>query len=108
MRGKECGTFCVSSNGAQGVTVNGAQSSTITITWERWSSIYHECREESLVGLCGYGRWSGGRGMASGLEDEDYYEPKDEEQEKEDALPPASILLVPVERRNQKEKEGEK
>ena len=64
-------------------------------------------REESLVGLCGYGRWSGGRGMASGLEDEDYYEPKDEEQEKEDALPPASILLVPVERRNQKEKEGE-
>ncbi len=46
--------------------------------------------------------------MASGLEDEDYYEPKDEEQEKEDALPPASILLVPVERRNQKEKEGEK
>jgi hypothetical protein len=46
--------------------------------------------------------------VASGLEDEDYYEPKDEEQEKEDALPSASILLVPVERRNQKEKEGEK
>src|SRR6266850_4817925 len=45
--------------------------------------------------------------MASGLEDEDQYEPKDEEQEKEDALPPASILLVPVERMTQKEKEGE-
>ena len=34
--------------------------------------------------------------MPPRLEDEDYYEPKDEEQEKEDTLPPASIRLVPV------------
>ena len=53
-------------------------------------------RGRALWGQSGYGRWSGSRGMPPRLEDEDYYEPKDEEQEKEDALPLASILLVPV------------
>lgn len=44
--------------------------------------------------------------MPPRLEDEDYYEPKDEEQEKEDALPPASILLVPVRAHEPKRERG--
>jgi len=43
--------------------------------------------------------------MAPGLEDEDYDEPKDDEQEEENALPPASVLLVPVACGNQKGEE---
>jgi hypothetical protein len=35
--------------------------------------------------------------MAPRLKDEDYNKPKDNEHKKEDALPPASVLLVPVE-----------
>lgn len=35
--------------------------------------------------------------MAPRLEDEDHDKSKDNEQKKEDALPPASVLLVPVE-----------
>jgi hypothetical protein len=44
--------------------------------------------------------------MAPGLEDEYDYKSKNEEQEQEDALPSSGILLVTVERRGQKEKEG--
>jgi hypothetical protein len=41
--------------------------------------------------------------MVPRLEDEDHDKSKNNEQKKEDVLPPASVLLVPVEQRNQKE-----
>ena len=40
--------------------------------------------------------------MAPRLEDEDHDESKNNEQKKEDVLPLASVLLVPVEQRNQR------
>jgi hypothetical protein len=42
-------------------------------------------------------------GMAPRFEDEDHNKSKNNKQKKEDALPLASVLLVPVEQRNQKE-----
>lgn len=41
--------------------------------------------------------------MAPGLEDEDHDKSKNDKQKKEYVFPPASVLLVPVEQRNQKE-----
>jgi hypothetical protein len=41
--------------------------------------------------------------MAPGLENEDHDKSENNEQKKEDVFPPASVLLVPVEQRNQKE-----
>jgi hypothetical protein len=41
--------------------------------------------------------------MAPRLEDEDHDKSKNNEQKKEDVLPLAGVLLVPVEQRNQKE-----
>jgi len=79
----------------------------VTITWGCY--VGHPSRVQRgrvLWGLSGYGRWSGSRGMPPRLEDEDHYEPKDEEQEKEDALPPASILLVPVRMHEPKRERG--
>jgi hypothetical protein len=44
--------------------------------------------------------------MVPRLEDEDHDKSKNDEQKKEDVLPLASVLLVPVEQRNQKEARG--
>lgn len=41
--------------------------------------------------------------MAPRFEDEDHDKSKNNKQKKEDALPLSSVLLVPVEQRNQKE-----
>jgi hypothetical protein len=41
--------------------------------------------------------------MAPRFEDEDHNKSKNNKQKKEHALPLASVLLVPVEQRNQKE-----
>lgn len=41
--------------------------------------------------------------MAPGFEDEDHNKSKNNKQKKEDTLPLAGVLLVPVEQRNQKE-----
>lgn len=41
--------------------------------------------------------------MAPRFEDEDHDKSENNEQKKEDALPLACVLLVPVEQRNQKE-----
>jgi len=80
----------------------------ITITWG--CHVDHPSRVQKgrvLWSLSGYGFWSDSRGMPPRLEDEDYYERKDEEQEKEDALPPASILLIPV-RAHEPKRESER
>ena len=55
--------------------------------------------------LRAYRGWRGG--MAPRLEDEDHDKSKNNEEKKEDVLPPASVLLVPVEQRNQKEARAE-
>lgn len=45
--------------------------------------------------------------MTPWLEDEDDNKPKDYEQEKENALPPASVFLIPVGRGSEQRKDGE-